>query len=252
MGDPGAAPERRLPRFFVAPDAIAAARVEFDSAQVQQLLRVLRLGTGDRVIVCDGSGLERVTVLRQEGRRLWGVPDPPTPGVAEPGRAVWLYQAALRGDRFTWLLQKGTEIGVRGFVPVRYRHTQPADFASRADRYGAVVREAAEQCGRARLPELLTVLPFAEALAHSAVIAGATRLLLDERPCGSTLRDGLEGAGRSVCLFIGPEGGLADEERQQAAAAGLRPVTLGRSILRSETAGLVGAALALGAAGDLG
>ncbi|HWE62781.1 MAG TPA: RsmE family RNA methyltransferase [Chloroflexota bacterium] len=253
MGDAGDAIERAgLHRFFVEPSALDEARVIFTTAQQQQLRRVLRLRAGDRVVVCPGDGTEAIVTLHLEGPLVWGEPRGRAAGRAEPARDVWLYQSALRGERFTWLLQKGTEIGVRGFVPVLFQHTQTANYAARADHYRAVIREAAEQCERTRLPDLLPAQPFAAALAQSAAHADATRLLLDERESTNSLRAAVTQAGAPICLFVGPEGGLHEEERALAHAAGMQPVSLGRRILRSETAGLIGAALALAASGDLG
>jgi 16S rRNA (uracil1498-N3)-methyltransferase len=226
--------------------------VAFTPAQQQQIRRVLRLRPGDQVIVCPGDGSEIMVALRSDGAQVWGEPFEQHPGLPEPACAVWLYQSALRGDRFTWLLQKGTEIGVRGFVPVVFRHTQPADYDARADHFRAVIREAAEQCRRTRLPTLLPAQSYAEALGHARASCEATCLLLDEQETSVTLHAALPQAPSTVCLFIGPEGGLHGDERAQALAAGVRPVSLGRRVLRSETAGLIGAAITLAASGDLG
>jgi 16S rRNA (uracil1498-N3)-methyltransferase len=251
MGDPNRSGARDgRYRFFVAPQAVVQDRVSFDPAQVRQLRTVLRLHTGDRILACPNDGTEVLVELdaTYQGhvveRRL---------GVAEPRCAVWLYQSALRGDRFTWFLQKATEIGVSGIVPVIFHRTQPADYLGRHHRYRLVVREAAEQCGRTRLPEVFSPLRFTAALAHSAQQMAGMRLLLDETEQTTTLRSvaGLA-ACTSVAVFAGPEGGLTDPEREAAQGMRVLPVSLGRRILRSETAGLVAAALALAAAGDLG
>jgi 16S rRNA (uracil1498-N3)-methyltransferase len=203
------------------------------------------------VIVCDGSGAAYLTSLHLAGTAVWGEVIAPLPVPPPPRRVVWLYQSALRGDRFAWLLQKGTEIGVRGFVPIRFARTQPADYAARHDRYLAIVREAAEQSERALLATVAPPMPFDEALRHSAS-QPATRLLLDEAERTVPLTRALAAAGDTVCLFVGPEGGLDETERAGARGAGLQPVGLGPAILRSETAGLVAATLALAASGDLG
>ena len=252
MGDAGSDAGRlALPRFFVAPSSIEADRIAFEAGQQHQIRRVLRLRDHDQVIVCDGSGDEIRAVLRLMADGLWAEPIERRPGLSPARRSLWLYQSGLRGDRFTWLLQKGTEIGVRGFVPVLFRYTQQADYAARLDRYRTVVREAAEQCERTTLPEVAPVVRFADALAQCSA-PGETCLLLDEYERSASLRDMLAHAGPVVRLFVGPEGGLAGEEREMAQQAGLRTVSLGSHILRSETAGLVAAALALGASGDLG
>jgi 16S rRNA (uracil1498-N3)-methyltransferase len=168
-----------------------------------------------------------------------------------PRRSVWLYPSALRGDRFAWLLQKVTEIGVAGVVPVLYRHTQPADYAARHARHAAIMREAAEQSERTILPELAPPTALAEALSQCDP-AREICLLLDEKEHTCSLAADVGRIGPVVRLFVGPEGGLADHERELAVLRGLRPVSLGSAIMRSETAGIVGVALALSASGDLG
>ena len=238
-------------RFFVAAGAVTATSVDFSAEQQQQIRKVLRLREGDRVIACPGDGTELIVILRVAGQAVSGEIEAVRQGLPEPSRPVWLYQSALRGDRFTWLLQKGTEIGVAGFVPVRYRYTQPADYATKLGRYLAVVREAAEQCGRSILPAVLPALEFETALASTP--GGSVRLLLDEGERAVSLAGALaHGQQPPLCLFVGPEGGLHPDERALARAAGVAPVSLGGRVLRSETAGLVAATLALAASGDLG
>ena len=251
MGNPaGEAGDADLHRFFVALDAVDGDRVDFAPEQARQIRRVLRLESGDRVIVCPGDGREGLASLQVEKAAVRGLVERWLPGRAEPSCAVWLYQSALRGDRFTWLLQKGTEIGVHGFVPLRFRYTQPAEYANRLDRYRAVVREAAEQCGRSVLPAVLPAQAYERAIDEET---DALRLLLDERERACSLREAIADAHdpRTVHLFVGPEGGLHSDEREQARAHGLRTVSLGRRVLRSETAGLVAATLVLAGAGDL-
>lgn len=239
-------------RFFVPAGAVTTTGVEFSAEQQQQIRKVLRLGEGDRVIACPGDGTELVVILRVAGHAVSGEIDTVRSGLPEPSRPVWLYQSALRGDRFTWLLQKGTEIGIAAFVPVRYRYTQPADYATKLGRYLAVVREAAEQCGRSILPAVLPALQFDAALASTP--PGSLRLLLDEDERAVSFAGALA-HGRQphpLCLFVGPEGGLHPDERALALAVRVAPVSLGGRVLRSETAGLVAATLALAASGDLG
>ncbi|MDB5077649.1 MAG: ribosomal methyltransferase RsmE [Chloroflexi bacterium] len=163
-----------------------------------------------------------------------------------------LYQSALRGDRFTWLLQKGTEIGISAFTPVLFERTQHADYSGRLERYRSVVQEAAEQCERCRLPIVEPVSQFSTITQAGGDHRDGQRLLLDERERSKSLRDVLKPDNSNVDIFVGPEGGLTEGERSEAIAAGLTPVTLGSRVLRSETAGLVAATLVLGSHGDLG
>ena len=252
MGNVGSQSARlSFPRFFVDPVRVGSDRIDLAPDQWRQIQKVLRLRDGDRIIVCDGTGDEIITTVRSNHDSIWAEPVERRPGHARPRRAVWLYQSALRGDRFTWLLQKGTEIGVEGFVPVRFRYTQEADYVAKHERFNAVVREAAEQSERATLPTLVPAVPFEQALTHNDAHSPA-RFLLDEREQSLHLRDALADAQEMVCLFIGPEGGISDTERQAALARGVRPVSLGPSILRSETAGLVAATISLQLSGDIG
>jgi 16S rRNA (uracil1498-N3)-methyltransferase len=261
MGDArGQAGHYALKRFFVAPADVDGTTVRFAAAQWHQFRRVLRLSAGDLVLVCDGSGREYVVALGS-ATSSEGVVVEARAGRAEPMCRVHLFQSALRGDHFTWLLQKATEVGVSAFTPVLFSRAQPADYAGRLDRYRSIVQEAAEQCERSSLPTVEGPLPFDRALERVPEEGRGFALLLDEREDLSSLRSVLHGwfqvdPGRArdcmVSVFVGPEGGLTAAERSAAIAAGISPVGLGRRILRSETAGLVAATLILAAAGDLG
>jgi 16S rRNA (uracil1498-N3)-methyltransferase len=260
MGDArGQAGHHALHRFFIAPDAIDGDRTRFTTAQWHQICRVLRLSRGDLVLVCDGSGMDRVVSI--------GDPTSSTAtvvvtraGRSEPRCRVHLYQSALRGDSFAWLLQKATEVGVSAVTPVLFSRTQEADYARRMDRYRAIVREAAEQCERSSLPFVGDPLSLEAVLAGMAAGEQHLGLLLDEheerRPLRSTMGDwwrtNSAASLATVSVVVGPEGGLTRSERAAAVARSLEPVGLGPRILRSETAGLVAATLVLGVSGDLG
>lgn len=241
-----------LHRFFIAAASVQGDHVTFTPAQRKQLRSVLRLGEGDTVVVLPGDGSELVVTLRLGADGFAGVILSRHPGIPEPSRQVWLYQSALRGDRFAWLLQKATELGAAGIVPVIYRYTQPADYTARSDRYRTIALEAAEQCRRSAAPIVLPALGFAEAVKHGRAIPASHLLLLDEQETSLSLRKALpERADATVGLFIGPEGGLSAEERHAAFRADVLAVTMGRRILRSETAGLAALTIALAAAGEL-
>jgi 16S rRNA (uracil1498-N3)-methyltransferase len=212
---------------------------------------VLRLRDGDTILVLDGSGDLWVAALRTSGAEVRAVPLERRRDPAIPRRRLWLYASALRGDRFVWLLQKGTEIGVTGFVPTRFARTLQADYNARLDRYQTIVREAAEQARSAWLPEVSAPRGF-HSLLPGAIDAGSSWLLLDEQEESQSLRAQVSDPYETIHLFVGPEGGLTDDERAAARAHGLVSVSLGRRILRVETAALIAATIALAASGDLG
>lgn len=245
-------------RFFVSPEQIAGGLVRFRPDQAHQIGRVLRLRSGDRVLALDGAGQVYETVLEQvEPPAAVGRISRVEPATGEPRAFLTLYQSLLKRDKFEWVLQKGTEIGVSRFVPVITRRTLARDAAAvspeKHERWQRIITEAAEQSGRGRLPELAAPQSMGEALAQ-ATAADQRVLIAWEAPGQDTLATALAGlpAGVRVALFVGPEGGYDDEEVALARAQGAAPVTFGPRILRTETAALIGPALILHHLGDMG
>ncbi len=244
-------------RFFVPPGSIAQGRVTFGPATAHQLRNVLRLGPGDQVIVLDDSGLEYEVTLELVGRdRATGRIEAQREAGTEPRVVVTLYQSLLKGDRFEWVLQKGTELGVARFVPMFTQHTVVRGAAAmdkRRERLERIIREAAEQSHRGRLPQLAAPLPFEEACKESVEAHDLSIL-----PAVGTDEQDLQAALSSVsaltrvALLVGPEGGFAPEEVAYARARGVRAVTLGARVLRAETAGIVAPALVLYTVGEMG
>src|SRR5579859_4702691 len=110
--------------FFVAPAGLAAGEVLFSAEQEHQITRVLRLKTGDRVVVLDGLGREVEAQLSVGERQLHASVAGPSARCSEPALQLILYQAMIRPEHFAWLLQKGTEVGVRAFVPLHTARSQ--------------------------------------------------------------------------------------------------------------------------------
>ncbi|HLZ27645.1 MAG TPA: RsmE family RNA methyltransferase [Chloroflexota bacterium] len=236
-------------RFLVTPSQIDGDLVTFSTEQRHQLQAVLRLRSGDRVRVFDGSEpVDRVVELAgvADGRVV-----ETRPQAAEPRTRLVVYPALLQRDTFEPVLQKLTEIGAAAILPLltaRGVVRKPADDR-RQTRWRAILREAAEQCGRGVVPELSGGLRFVDAIARAT--AEGTVLVAYEGEKHRSVRAALGGAQRTVSLFVGPEGGFAPEEADCAADAGARLVTLGPRILRSETASPLLAALVLHELGDL-
>lgn len=247
-------------RFFVPLELSAGQTVGLEADLTHRLRRVLRLNAGDGVILVDSAGREHEAVLESvDGSRATARVVGERCGLPEPTVEVVLYQALIKGDRFEWVLEKGTELGVAKFVPLLVDRgvVRPrTERRERRERWQRVVREAAEQCGRSVLPPVAPPAGLSEALAS----AGGLRLLPweEERTLGlrAVLREGLaprEGAKRPlVSVFIGPEGGFTRREVEKALAMGVRAVSLGRRILRSETAGIATVAAVLYEWGELG
>lgn len=220
----------------------------------RRLAKVLRLQRGDRVVLADGSGRDYEVELKEVSARAasaFVVGERPSP--LEPSVELVLYQSLVRPQRFELVLEKGTEIGVSRFVPLLSGRAQvrTAAGSQRTQRWRRIVSEAAEQCGRGRVPAVDPPAPFEEAVRS----APGLRLIPWESERSQGLRSylrALEEQPASVSLIIGPEGGFAEEEVELARRAGCVPVSLGPRILRSETAGIVAAALVMHELGEMG
>lgn len=231
--------------------------MRFDDEQAHQIRRVLRLKAGDRVLALDGGGWQYEVVLDEVSQgRVTGVVGLKTAAGGEPAVRLTLFQALLRREKFEWILQKGTEIGVDTFVPMLTRRSLIRDAddvkPDRLDRWQRIIKEASEQSGRGLLPRLLPPVSFESAVTESRTCDRA--LIAWEGPVQTSIRGALAGQSNfaNVALYIGPEGGFEADEVREAAGFGAIPVTLGRRILRTETAAVVGAALILYELGEMG
>ncbi|MCB0076697.1 MAG: 16S rRNA (uracil(1498)-N(3))-methyltransferase [Anaerolineales bacterium] len=237
-----------MQRFFLPPGALVGDRVHFPPEVAHQLARVLRMGAGDELWVLLDDGNEHRVVLTALSRRdATGRVVESRPNRAEAGLNLTLYPALLKGKSFDWLLQKGTELGVHRFRPMVTARSVADDVAqrreSKVERWQSIVREAAEQSERGRLPPVEAPLSFKEALAA----ASGTHLLLPWEDGGVPLHEAVADKPTTLSLFIGPEGGFTPHEVEVAQGAGAMIVTLGPRILRAETAAIATvAALMLG------
>lgn len=216
----------------------------FTPEQEHQLRHVLRLRSGDRVLVFDGRApVDTLLEATADGWRAVGecalAPEPRTRLIA--------YPALLQRDKYETVLQKLTELGVAEIVPVQCERSlvRAALDAQRLARWQSILREATEQCGRGRVP----VLRGAQAFEHAVARAEGTVLIAHPHARERDLRAALADRPAAVSLFTGPEGGFGDDEIALAARA--QTVTLGPRILRAETAAPVLAALVLYELGDL-
>lgn len=248
-----------MQRFIVPAEAIRSGVVDFDARMTHQLRQVLRLAAGDCVVVCDGRGrswrAELVELDRQWARaRLLDE----QVSHCEPKTRITLYQGTLKADKFEWVLQKGTELGVHRFVPLVVQRSIVRDLvalAGKQPRWQSIVREAAEQAGRTWLPEVAAAQDLVTAL-HVNEQPAELRLICWENATGRWLRDALQavvarGPGLAIDLFIGPEGGFSEDEIAAARACGVQVISLGPRILRAETAGLAAVAALLYALGEM-
>ena len=238
--------------FLTAMRAAPGQEVDLSSIS-HQLGTVLRLKKGIVITLLDGSGasyptrIEALDAKKATGRVLGR-----EPVRSEPGIKLTLFQCALKRDRFEWVLQKGTELGVSQFVPVISSRTvvrPAARLLQKYERWRAIIREAAEQSRRGRLPILGEPLLWDEALEEGAGL----RLLPweDAVENNSGWRRATSNA-EEVTLLVGPEGGISKEEADAAIKQGWLPLSLGPRVLRAETAAVAAATVVMHSAGELG
>lgn len=245
MADGGPEAGLTLYHFFLSGEALAGERVRFPAEQAHQITRVLRLRPGDEVVVLDGRGGEATVSLDQIGREVRGHIVTRRKSETEPATRLTLSQGLLKGPKIEWVWQKCTELGVSAFVPVTTQRPIPTEpNTARQRRFAAIVREAAEQSRRGIIPLVSSPATFSAAIS-GAVASGPTALLGEDEERVHLSTVALPTEISAVSLFVGPEEGFDPEEVGLARDAGARIVTLGRRILRAETAAVVGAALLL-------
>jgi len=242
-------------RFFLPADWIARSTVVITGKLVHQMRNVLRLGAGDHITALDNSGWEYEVELRKvDSSKVEGRVISKSLAVAEPGTKITLYQALLKGSNFEFVLQKCTEIGVAGFVPVICERCVAGEpDGKRLARWRSIITEAAEQSRRGKLPVLHNPVGFIEACRSASGISLLPWEGEKVRGIGDLIRSRTKTENATIfSLFVGPEGGFSPHEVGFAQSCGIVPVSLGRRILRAETAGLVAAAVTLYEFGELG
>ncbi len=210
---------------------LGAGRQRLYGGVGHHLARVLRVQPGAEVVAFDGAGNEASgQVLEVDGDAVWLDLGQPATAASEPGRALTLAPALLKGDKLADVVRMGTELGVVAFRPVLTRRCDARELSAvKLARLARVAGEAARQSGRARVPQVHAAVAL-DALAWEggAVVADPTAPL--------AWRDAPERDGVTLTVITGPEGGWTAEELDALAARGARPVSLGARVLRAETA----------------
>ncbi|MBV9120537.1 MAG: 16S rRNA (uracil(1498)-N(3))-methyltransferase [Chloroflexi bacterium] len=226
-------------RFF-AP--VVDGFAQLNAAQLHQIRRVLRIREGEPIGIFDGSGLEWLARLSDGDIEI----ERPLMDAVEPRTQLTLFQAVIKAPKFELVLQKCTELGVTRFVP--FRAERSVALTDKPERWRSILIEAAEQSGRRMVPEISPVLSFTEALGE-ATQRGVPFLAWEqaERPKLASVHR----PARDLALIIGPEGGFTEAEVGSARNRGAAVVSLGRRVLRSETAAIAASALLLHLNGEL-
>ena len=242
-----------MTRFFVEAQDLSGDVLHLTGENFQHA-RVLRLKPGEKLLVCDGQGREALCQVRQVGAsdmelEILERRDSET----EAAVKVSVYMAFSKADKLEHVIQKATELGAYEIVafPSARCVSRPDEksLQKKLERWQKIAASAAEQSGRGRIPQVITLGSFQEALERAAQADKA--LLFYENEHAVTLRMALEeGSWSTASLLTGPEGGLEEAEVEQARKAGFQVCTLGKRILRCETAPLCALSAVMYAAGD--
>ena len=232
--------------FFVNPEQVEDGLIRITGSDVNHIKNVLRIRQGEEMLVSDGTGRDylcqaeeiagqevtvRILETEEEGREL-------------PSR-IWLFQGLPKSDKMEFIIQKAVELGAAGIVPVSTRNTvvrlDQKKEEAKVKRWQAIAESAAKQSKRSLVPRVSGIMTLKEAFDYVESQGFSVRLIPYEHEAGmegtKTELDAA-GPGQDIAVFIGPEGGFDEREIELALSKGVRPISLGRRILRTETAGL--------------
>ena len=242
-----------MTRFFVAPNELKQDTIRLVGENAVHA-KVLRLKVGERILLCDGEGNEYLsTVIENLGGEFLLSLDERRLSDSEPRVRVSVYMAFPKADKLEHVIQKATELGVYEIVtfPSARCVSRPEEksLKKKLERWQKIAASAAEQSGRGRIPTVIVLPTFADALKRAAT--ADLPIMFYENEHATTLRMALEtNEYCSVSLLSGPEGGLEPKEVDAARNIGLKICTLGNRILRCETAPLCGLSAVMYASGE--
>lgn len=236
-----------MARFFVSPGQIGPASVSIFDGDVNHIRKVLRMKEGDELTVSDGDGTDYFCRIRSISEEVvvCDIVDSWTSYVELPVK-LYLFQGLPKADKMELIIQKAVELGAYEIVPVAMSRSivklDEKKAGKKTARWQGISESGAKQSGRAIIPEVKSPMSYKNALEYAKTLAAiivpyekadgieVSRELISKLCSDENIK--------SIGIFIGPEGGFAEKEIEQALDAGATPITLGRRILRTETAGL--------------
>lgn len=231
--------------FFVEPCQIVNHTVTITGPDVNHIKNVLRMKAGEKVSVSNGVDLKeyRCEIEKiEEDRILLHLLFVKEDQVELPSK-IFLFQGLPKADKMEWIIQKAVELGAFEIIPVATGRSvvklDAKKAAAKGVRWNAIAESAAKQSKRGVIPKVKECMNFEQALeyASSMDVKIIPYELAEKMTKTREIVNGITG-GQTIAVFIGPEGGFTEDEIEKAAGKGIRPVTLGRRILRTETAGL--------------
>ncbi len=239
-------------RFFTAPEAVQGDTIVFDAELAHHMGKVLRLAPGEQVTVCTGDGMVYVAELEQFSK------DSVTARIVETLEnqketevQIILYQGMPKGDKLELIIQKCTELGISAVIPVETGrsivHLDSNKAAKKIERWQKIAHEASQQSKRVQVPAVGPYLSWKQCLQQLQQDDGLTIIFWEDEQTQSLkqLLKSQPQKPQKINLIVGPEGGLSEDEVNQLREIGAVSASLGKRILRTETAGLAGTAIIL-------
>lgn len=240
-------------RFYCADENIIDGIVYFDINESKHISRVLRLEKGERIIVSTGDGLDRYCTLTSSGESCTASVDSVERNGAEPENEITLFQAVIKNEKMDLLVQKVSELGITRIVPIITERTvvkieDGKKEEKKQERWQKIALEACKQCGRSRIPTVEKAVSLNNAKAY---FEECDQLIVAYEAERATGISGAVKSGSSIGYFIGPEGGITDKEHQFLTDNGFVSVSLGKRILRAETAAIACGSVILALMGEM-
>ncbi len=233
-----------MQHFFVTPDQVEGTHIHIDGTDVNHIKNVLRMKIGETLEINDGNNLKYIGEIEamDEEEILVAIQEQLSSDTELPSK-IYLFQGLPKGDKMDMVVQKAVELGAVEIIPVEMKRSvvklDHKKKGKKVERWNGIATSAAKQAARGIIPTVSEVMTYTEALQYAK---GLDRVLVPYE-----LAEGMEGTkriiesltpGESIGVFIGPEGGFEKEELNMALDLGMMPITLGKRILRTETAGL--------------
>lgn len=245
-----------MPKFFVLPENITENSLVIDNEDVNHITRVLRLKEGDQIEVCDGHGYDyRAQITKIEKQQVFCNLLSKVSATTEPELKVTLFQALPKASKMEYIIQKTTELGISKIVPCNLSRCvarlDEKSASKKIERWQKIAEAAAKQCGRGKIPEIASLMEFKDAVAQmKQADLYFTPYECEEQNCLKPVLQSVKEPG-TVSFMIGPEGGFDPAEINLIQENEILPVTLGKRILRTETAGEAVLAMIMYEIGDI-
>lgn len=236
-----------MPKFFVTKEQIGE-QIVITGEDAKHIKTVLRKKVGEQITICDREGIDYICSIEHfEQNEIYFDVIEKKICDTEPPIKIVLYQGLPKADKMELIIQKCVELGIDTIVPVATEYCVVKlgqKENKKIERWQKIAEAAAKQCGRAKIPVIHNVLTFGEALKQSKELDSA--IIAYEKEKDRNLKEFIKQFdGKSIGVFIGAEGGFSEQEVVQAIENNILPITLGKRILRTETAGMITTAILL-------